>query len=343
MIDRLGRRTFLKSGAAFMALAGLGRRSAASAVDPRAGLDEWRRNMIKFGEKHGRRLLAARRDDPLDPLLGATYYDAQRVFYQIGDATKDKAWTGYAEAAMAVYRDRYVFPNQGKIPGYWNFTRGIAMHFERTGDPKSREAVKLLANQAAYAPDSVKPESTVNAERGRETAYLIHAKLDAEVVGEPRSPRLKTLVEHSLGHIDQWCVSKTASYVQPFMVGLAAEALIRWDAKNPDPRVLPALKTACVWLWNNMWTTKDQSFKYMNREVAGEGGPTPTPDLSLLIAPMYAWVYHRTGETPYRDRAATIFVGGVKRGFLDAGKQFNQNYRWSFDYVRWMTAKPVKD
>ncbi len=39
----------------------------------------------------------------------------------------------------------------------------------------------------------------------------------------------------------------------------------------------------------------------------------------------------------YRDRGDAIFAGGVEQAWLDGGKQFNQNYRWSFDCVTWRT------
>jgi hypothetical protein len=60
---------------------------------------------------------------------------------------------------------------------------------------------------------------------------------------------------------------------------------------------------------------------------------------------MYAWLYQQTGSTKYRDMADTLFEGGVKGAWIMPGcdictdwgpaKQYNQNYRWSFDYVKW--------
>ena len=31
--------------------------------------------------------------------------------------------------------------------------------------------------------------------------------------------------------------------------------------------------------------------------------------------------------------------GGVEGAWLDQGKQFNQNYRWSIDYLKWRGVK----
>jgi hypothetical protein len=46
-------------------------------------------------------------------------------------------------------------------------------------------------------------------------------------------------------------------------------------------------------------------------------------------------MYQQTGDTTYRDRGDQVFAGGVTRAYLNNGKQFNQNYMWSFDYVKW--------
>jgi hypothetical protein len=34
-----------------------------------------------------------------------------------------------------------------------------------------------------------------------------------------------------------------------------------------------------------------------------------------------------------------VFAGGVKGAYLAGAKQYNQNYMWSFDYVRWRSAR----
>jgi hypothetical protein len=340
MIIRSGtRRDFLLKIGGGLALTSRG--AAAQSIPPDLGLAEWRERMTKFGRRHGEFLAAGKPDDPLDPLLATTYYDAARVFLLIGDYLREPVWATYADAALRVYRDRYVIANRGGVPGYWIFTRGMAMHYARTKDERSAEGVRLLASKAAFARDTSPEASTVSWEQSRETAYALQAKLDAEAVGEPRSPRLAMLVDHALGHIDQWFVSNSAAYTQAFMVALTAEALIRWDSTKPDPRVFPALQKAAAGLWKRMWVPEVQAFNLVDREIPGSSKPVPAPDLNLMIAPLYAWIYHRTGNRVYRDRAAVIFAHGVRKAYLAGGKQFNQNYRWSFDYLDWMTKPPL--
>ncbi|WP_254053948.1 hypothetical protein [Singulisphaera sp. GP187] len=302
-------------------------------LPPIPQLGRWWAEMIKFGKTHAANLKESK--GPFDPLLGATYYDAQRVFLQIAEFSADRSWLAAADHAMAIYRDRYVLENDGKVPGYWIFPHGLALHYRRTKDPKSREALRCLSRNAAFAADSTPAGWTKDVITSREVAYNIHNLMKAEEVGEPPRPRLPLLVDQALGHIDQWFISRTAPYHKPFMFGLTAEALIAYHAKTGDKRIPEAIRIGAEWLWKNTWIPKGRAFKYVDRVVSGEGGPDPAPDLNLLIAPVYAWLYRRTGEVQHRDRADAIFAGGVEQSWLGGGKQFNQNYRWSFDYVLW--------
>jgi hypothetical protein len=311
-------------------------------------LGRWEAQMVRFGRAQCEYLA---QPHTADELLGAVYYDAVRVFLQIADYTRDAAWTACAQRARTIYRDRYVLVHNGKVPGYWNFTRGLAMDYLRTGDEASKKAVLLLSENAAYASDSTELAATRSAVRSREIAYAILSYLDAEKVGARRRARLSPLVDQALDHLDQWFGSKTYRcprdcdppaaagryYIQPFMVALTAEALIAHAETADDPRILPAIKTALDWLWANAWVAADEAFWYDNH-VADPAQPWParagSPDLNLVIAPIYGWMYRQTAEAAYRQRGDQIFAGGVKRAYLGGGKQFDQNYRTSFEYVR---------
>jgi len=58
-----------------------------------------------------------------------------------------------------------------------------------------------------------------------------------------------------------------------------------------------------------------------------------------MIAPMYAWIFKITGNTKYQSEGDQIFASGVEfdpAGTLGwSGKNFMQQYRWSFDFVQW--------
>lgn len=337
----MNRRTFL-STAAQAGGAGLclGLPVATSAATlPVPELARWKNQMSAFGAKHGQSLA-----DPAQKasaLLGATYYDAIRVYYQIADYSGDRSWLEFARHAVAVYRDGYVLPNKGAVPGYWVFPHGLALDWQRRKERRSREAVVLLSKHAAYATDATPVGSTRSPEQSREVAYCISALLKGEEVGERPRARLELLVEHALGHCDQWFVSRTAPYVRPFMAGITAEGLIGYfEGKKKSQEILKAIKTGLDWLWDNTWVPAAAAFKYTDRRTES-GGTNPAPDLNLLLAPAYAWLYHRTGDVKYRARADRIFAGGVRGAFLNNPKQFNQSYRWSFDYLKWRQARPA--
>ena len=300
----------------------------------------WQSQMLTYGAKAATSIAQPHAYATVDPLLDFTYYDAERVYYQIADYTKDSTWPTASQNAEVIYRDRYLLPNNGGLPGYWIFAQGLAMDYQKTGDTTSLNAVMSLSQNAAYASDYTDPTYTVDVSKSREVAYNIESLITAEQLGAPHRARLDLLVNQALGHIDQWFVSKTAPFFQPFMVGLTAEALIKWYDKTGDPRVLPALKTAMDGMWNTTWDANSRSFLYVSKQ-SSEGSPTPAPDLNLLIAPAFAWIYRMTGDVTYRDRGDLAFAGGVDGSYLDGVKQFNQNYRWSFDFVKWRSQAPL--
>jgi hypothetical protein len=114
----------------------------------------------------------------------------------------------------------------------------------------------------------------------------------------------------------------------PFMLGLTCDALIQANAAYPDSRILPKVMQGLEYAWQNAWIASANAFYY--RKLTGT---SPAADLNLLIAPAYSWVWKQTGDSKWRDRADAIFAGGVTGAWLPGLKQFNQNYRWSFDYV----------
>lgn len=321
---------------------------AASAHAQAPDLALFESQMTTYGAKH-----CATLKDPnvaFDPKLAATYYDAIWVYFNIADYTHDSSWLSCAQAAEAVYRDKYVVPNNGNIPGYWNFTHGMTIDAQRNGDTASKAAVISVANNGAYAPDTTPIEWTADNTMSREVAYNIMTMLNAESLGRPRTARYGQLVDQAFGHMNQWFVLKTAKYIRPFMVSLTAHALISNNEKNPDARTLPAIKGACDWLWANMWSATGNAFRYTNVDTAtfpstdpayNTGGTELAPDLNLLIAPIFAWVYKQTGDSKYLSEADAIFSGGVKQAYLVNAKQYNQNYRLSFKYLEWRGAAPV--
>lgn len=309
-------------------------------VGPIPELAQWEANMTEKGRAH------------CGPKLeeGGTwegnvwYYDGARVYQQIADYTGDASWRGCADRVHKLYRDGYVIANNGRIGGWRIFTHGMREHYMRTGDARSREGVLLLAKNGAGADPAVPLAWNISTDASRETAYRILSFLDSEEVGDEPKPHLSALVDIALGHIDQWFVTKSADYVRPFMFALTAEALIEYERKTGDPRVLPAIQAGVDGIWD-WWLPNEGAFSYTNVEHFS-GGRGPAVDVNLLVVPVFSWLYEQTGDPKYLEQGKKVFSGGVKKAWLDNGKQFSQNYRWSFEFVRtlkMLSADPVKD
>ena len=332
------------------------------AADPKPipNLDTWKRHAAAKGKKACEAVMTGKGDGP----LASSYYDAILVYRSLLEQTGDaNTWQPCVDAAKRVYRDGYVAkalkegePGYGYVPGYWNFTTGLRHDYEVTKDPASRAAVRMLANNAAFSSGVTSPRYTESADASRETAYAILAHLNTEALGDPKvmqrvgdpslvgKPRLPLLVNHAYGHLDQWfkgfcwkpgseCPHKLKQF-SPFMVGLSAYALIKEWEVSKDPRLIPALRLAADWLWANAYLQPERGMFY-DALNGGMGKGQGAPDLNLLIAPMYAFLYRQTGETKYRDQGDVLFGGGVDLAWLDGAKQFNQSYMLSPEYLRW--------
>jgi hypothetical protein len=95
---------------------------------------------------------------------------------------------------------------------------------------------------------------------------------------------------------------------------------------------------AMEYIWNCCWLSSSGAFMYTDRVASdGSGDMSPAPDLNLLIVPAFGWLYYMTGDATWQQRGDAIFSAGVQQGpsFIYLGKQYNQNYRWSFNYVNW--------
>jgi len=334
MRSKLSRsKTFMGVGAAVIGLLGVWLLPDREAKGQETGavpipeLRRWEENMKKLGVKHGvEKGYSISEGNQIEAHVW--YYDGTRVFYQIADYTEDSKWNKFASNCMETYR-AYVFALNGKVPGWRVFPHGLYLHFKRIGDQKSKEAAILLSKNSPFAAGGGHPGEA----QSRETAYCINAYLVAEALGEPRHPKLEQAVEYALGHIDQWFVQNSSKNWAPFMFGLTCEALISYhDQVKKDPRILPAIKKGLDACWERAWIEEKQAFFYR-----ADNPTEAAPDLNLLVAPAFAWVYLQSGDTSYRDRGDKIFAGGVRGAHLDGGKQFSQNYRWSFDYVKWRT------
>ncbi len=270
------------------------------------------------------------------------YYDGGRVYLQIGDYTGNMShWLPCAEHIVSQYA-QYV-GSTGGIPDYRKFPFGLAMHAWRYADAKSADAVRALyssvntpyINGAAPVWGLVSDPNLV-----RELAYAIDCFVAGEESGQPHSRFYDQAVEGLLGIFDQIYVSApytSGFYNASFMGGLAAEALIAHQKHTGDPRVLPAIKAMLDWQWANVVNRQTGAMMYAALEVPTEW----YTDLNNLIIPAYAWVWLQTGDPLYQQRGDFLFQHALDTDIGYSGKIFSQNYKWSFDYVRWRSGNPA--
>ncbi|MBP9773157.1 MAG: S-layer homology domain-containing protein [Candidatus Peribacteraceae bacterium] len=285
----------------------------------------WESNMKKYGTKHC--------NQSLINLQGTWdgsvwFYDGIRVYYQMAEYLKDPVWaTTCAQYVKAVYRS-HVFVNNGAIQGYRVFTRGLLLDWQKTGDADSLNAVNLLAKNGARGNTAL--SSNINEFYSREAAYAIDAKMDNETAGFGAMPLLADQVTSALGHLDQWFQTGNYYRIAPFMFALTTNALMDYEKKTGDLRILPGIQRGADYIWANMW--RGTGFCYQDFQDH-TSCTTAAPDLNLLIAPTYCWLYEKTGDPKYLTQGDQIFAAGVQYAWLDQGKPFSQNYRLSFDYV----------
>ncbi len=362
----------------------------ASAQTPLPLFDEWESNMTQWGEHWGQHLTN------LYPAQGSwngnsmTYYDGQRVFYQIAEHTgQQDPWYSYAQEAKRVYLNYVAYRINNwsgldySIPGYRRFSHGLYMDWLLVNSPDIMESITKIRDNPAFSNPEYwgydNPNTTWYwSNYSRDVAYALSAHVMAERAEQPRNEvRVPIYTAMALNHIDEWITGRrdnpdtTKHRFAPFMAGLTAEALIdyyEWEVEqgqNPNNTIPDALKQLADYMWTAtvfdgpnqdepMWVSdiggtgypyNDQggtgvgAFRYEDREnptSAIDGTALLSPELNMLIAPLYAWVFKHYGDVTYIEQGDLIWEGGVALSNVGWNtKIFNQNYRWSFNYIKW--------
>jgi hypothetical protein len=301
-------------------------------------LGNWEARMTHYGAMHcdASAISAAIGISGVQTEDNVWYYDGTRIYQQIATYTQDPGWYTCAAYTNTAYKNWVLAVTSGHtrtndLAGWRVFPHGLANDYWRTGDASSREAAINLAMYSAWADSGGSPTCGLS----RETAYILNAYLVAEDLGEPSHSQLATAVDNALLHLHKSFVTNECTVVLPFMIGLTMESLIHYYEKTGDPRIPSAIETAADAMWAWLWHPASESFVYASSDLT-QGAP----DLNLLIAPAYAWLWQLTGALRHLDRGDAIFAGGVRNAWLGAGKAFSQNYRSSFDYVKWRSQPP---
>ncbi|HWR49993.1 MAG TPA: hypothetical protein VN428_02730 [Bryobacteraceae bacterium] len=263
------------------------------------------------------------------------YYDGGRVYVQMADYFRDPSWEPCAYNILGQYRDT-LLAQKSWNSGWRVFTKGLRMPYERTGDPRYKDALHVLATKSPYAATGGDVRDTFM----RETAFILQAYVDDELAGNGRNPNLERSVAFLLGHFE--AVFETGDFLfhQTFMDGLAAEALIDYYELTGDPRIPAAIRSMLDWMWENGWDPATNRLVYNpepegDRCSANNGCQVYKTELINLIVPAFAWYWRLSGDAVYARRGDILFSHSLDTDISYSGKIFSQNYRWSPSYVQW--------
>ena len=297
-------------------------------------------------------------------------YDGGRVYQQIADyqyyvlGTDERAhWKRCAQLAMEPYKDTAIGTGGGFVAEPNQFPYGMAMNFLRTGDASNQAAVNILATNKAY---DLYYSGSVFADSIRVSAYMMDDRLANEIIGATRvTPFMLRAVDVMLGYLDQSYnlnfrnPNQQRYSIHPFMVGLAMEALITYyeldaaEGHTPDARIPLEIKKTLDWLEATQYIPNTHTFAYGAYDVPENpslvGGTLfDATSLNDLVAPAFAWYWYKTNNSTYMNEGDDLFAhvfddsmgqtAGGDGGWTYSVKEFNQVYKWSFDYVRWRSG-----
>lgn len=292
--------------------------------------------------------------------LANTYYDGEMCAYRLKDHFGTTDYDNFIQEGFDAYTTYYVIPNSGSVQGYRNFTDGeredVIRATSRAVDALS--AINLQLLNGSYVASGDVSDSLLS----RECAYALECHINAELAGvvlsAPQLARREQLKTWALGHIDQWAINFTAPYFRPFMGALTAKALIAYYTNVAvDASIVSKLKTLADYAWSTCWRSTTgtwgaaNSFSYTDRIVTDPSDIETQPDLNILIAPWWGWLYYMNQGAAYRVNGDSIFSGGVpvydgaahvsgaylgtRSAVNPAGKQYDQQLFWGPQYIVW--------
>lgn len=343
--------------AAFLVLLASSAVLAQETIPPIPGLAEWER-IMKDNAQIVKRQPATADCAKIDE-GDIWYYDGISIFHQIAQYTKDKRWLSVAAKCRRFYRDGYVIRCKNySVDGWRNFTRGLYLDWTVLKDETSRKTAIEMAkkgkfSQIVHAAEVRRWDKNVDV--SREVAYCISAWHVARDLGAPEFSGRDPYLDTALSHLAIWKTylagypnstypgDQSAKY-QPFMFALTAEALIRVyerpDTSEADKaKILESIYPLAKLTYDKLYSDTHHGF------MSNTGNPqTYWGSIDLLTVPVYGWLWHVTGERYFLDAGDKVWKNWTQFGWPEirgwGGKQFSQNFRWSFDYVRWRSALP---
>jgi hypothetical protein len=279
------------------------------------------------------------------------YYDGARVYSRIADYTGDPSWNRCRNAIAEQYKG-YLVSNNSAVPGYRVFPHGLGLMHE-SGAPGYDDVLKNFSKEKGTL--WVLYGGRVHDRVIRETAYAgdVYYALEHYLKTGP-APQRDTNADLTISHLMAWCSGGPYNMRLWFQAALAAESLIQYHSLTGDKRVpwvIGCLTRAMTANYSKsthvLPYAADPEGPYCNNAQTwyalliigncnSENYETSRV-LNLLIAPVYAWYWQYTSDAEALEMGDELWRYGVETGIPWSGKNFSQQYRWSFDYVAWRT------
>lgn len=299
-------------------------------------------------------------------------YDGGRVYQQIadydwyvlhpGNQQYQTQWKRCAQLAMEPYRDTLIATEGSMVREPNQFPFGMEMNQLRTGDLTNQAAVDALQNNQGW---KYFFSGSGYASSTRLSAYMMDNRLAGELLGEQRDTAIiLRQVDVMLGYLDQTYnldihnPNQQSYDLHPFLVGTAMEALITYydmdlaEGNVPDARIPLEIKKVLDWFQSSQYIPSTHTLAYQAYDLPVNPQIVPglysATELNDLVSPAYAWYWSKTGDDTYLNEGDDLFnhvfdsaghAGSpTGSGWTWSAKEFNQVYKWSFDYVRWRSG-----
>jgi hypothetical protein len=302
-------------------------------------------------------------------------YDGGRIYLQIADYSYNTfGMLGYHDPAIKAYWEHcaqlvlYPYDNwlSRSFGEYINEPNqhllGTGMYYSRTHEPTAGSAL-------SYVTDMNGPYSglygTLDTRNTRIVSYTWDSQIANEASGAHGPWQLSgAAIDIAMAELDmfqQFAVNQGRS-AQPevnyhnYELGLLMEALIdqceldKELLRGCDPRIPLEIGKTLYALFNNFFYSDIGTTPYNFLDIPMShvwNDPNSTDvwaNLNNLISPAAAWYWAQTSDETIRGYGDAMFAStrNDTSNLTWAPKQFNQVYKWSFDFVRYRSGPEPK-
>jgi len=224
------------------------------------------------------------------------------------------------------------------------YVQGLVEDYEISGDTKSFETARRLADAYLESLDANSPAFRVNE---RNPSFpIMGLTWFYELTGEKRYIEGAKAIVHE---VCRWRDRKRGGWIRvyedkaecphgckggsPFMTALLGEALGHYHRVTQDPVAAEAIVGACDWLiretwWPSLGRPELRTFVYI--QCRGADGKQPgkgrITDLNTSFALILGYAWHLTGNPKYREVAIQA-IQAVRKAFGAHAKAYNQGMR----------------